>query len=889
MAHIFTTILNMSLTSSIVILVVLLARLCLKKAPKIYSYLLWAVVLFRLLCPVSFSLPVSVLAPVSEASTSTASTYTGSMEYISVPERPEPQHTQPPVQSEPPVQEENNDTPIIPEQNAPAAVVEQQAVKKSAGEIALTILGWVWAIGMVGVLGFTTWQTLALKRKLDTAFIIRGNIFESEQIDTAFILGVFNPKIYLPLGLPFDIQKAVVSHEQTHQRRGDHIVKLVSYIALAIHWFNPLVWISFKLMCDDMEKSCDEAVIRTMNERGYTMDSTKKAYGHMLLALGGGKQHIFSPVSFAENSTKARVKNVVAYNRVARNTAITLAVACALVALLCIFNPTGVAATTDVDDSTSSAENDINITLVNVNGTKYRSDETELVLSEAYDLSFLVNFPLLEHLEISCDGTADYSGLQHCKNLKQLDINTYRLDDISFLEHCPQLEYLGLHCTFISDLSPILHCTGLNELQLTGISSLKDYSPIGRLSNLKSLTLNVHHTLSQENISEINFSGMTQLEHLSYIDAGDLSFLRDIPNLRSLDARIFTDADIENIAAVSRLERLEFASFYYEEQETMLDFAPLRKLEKLEYVYAYTDSFWIRENVDNSKAAFDYISSSLLQALPADSIRSLELIGGYSITQESGKYLGRFANLESLVIDLFEGTYSLEFLSENKNLKELSICALYGNIHLNGTVKLPAIESLLVDGLNTDSFSEIGKLNNLKKLDIIIGYDGEEIIDASYLCELTKLESLRLDVDYISNASAMASLTELKSLDLTTALTDISWLASMENLEEVVLNDWKGSDGDYIEDGTVIETKIKQLDISSLSDKAGLKKLTLYGFLSDLSMLENCRKLKHLGVYEFDERCAEVNDLYYAQFEEFQKEHPYCVISYASNGEAAYY
>ena len=506
MATAFTTILNMSLTASIIILIVLLARLCLKKAPKIYSYLLWAVVLFRLLCPVSFSLPVSVLAPVSEASTSTSSAYTASMEYISIPERPsnvQSQNEHGLGENTMPV--DGDTTPVV--NDKPAAVVEQQAVKKPAGEIALTVLGWLWAAGMAGVLGFTTWQTISLKRRLADACVIRGNIFESEKIDTAFILGVFNPKIYLPLDLPFDIQKAVVAHEQTHQRRGDHIVKLVSYAALAIHWFNPLVWLSFKLMCDDMEKSCDEAVLREMNNRGYSMKSIKKAYGNMLLVLGGGKQHIFSPVSFAENSTKSRVKNVVAYNRIARNMGVGLAVVCVLIALLCVINPTGAAAVvaSDADVTVSGSEekeraeveHDPNAVQLTIGDVTFWSDVTELDLSghELGDISALAQCTRLESLNLSETYIADISVLPQIPTLKHLNLS----GNIVY-------KYIENHEAVIpsfSDWTPLSRCTGLLSLDVSDCAAT-DLSFLHPLTELQELDISSENSFGFYLINDIS-------------------------------------------------------------------------------------------------------------------------------------------------------------------------------------------------------------------------------------------------------------------------------------------------------------------------------------------------------------------------------------------------
>ena len=868
MATVFTTILNMSLTASIIILVVLLARLCLKKAPKIYSYLLWVVVLFRLLCPVSLSLPVSVLAPVSEASATAGTSYTASMEYITVPQRPEPQHTQSPVQGGSPVQDENNIASVEPEQNAPAVVVEQQA-KRSAGEIVLTVLGWLWAAGMAAVLGFTTWQTLALKRKLDTAFIVRGNIFESEQIDTAFILGVFNPKIYLPLDLPFDIQKAVVAHEQTHQRRGDHIVKLVSYLVLAVHWFNPLVWLSFKLMCDDMEKSCDEAVLREMNNRGYSMKSIKKAYGNMLLVLGGGKQHIFSPVSFAENSTKSRVKNVVAYNRIARNMGVGLAVVCVLVALLCVVNPTGAAAVvasdTDVtasgseDKESAELEHDPNAVEITIGDVTFWSDVTELDLSgrRLDDISALAQCTRLESLNLSSTHITDISVLAQIPTLKRLDLSyngnenengfetyydsetgTYLpydcIDDWSALSKCKNLVFLNLSNSGVSDLSVLSSLTNLQGLDISDNYKVAVTDEPGHKS--------VNRTFENKEVSDA-LRGLRYL-NLSNLSLEEISFVGSLDALEELNLSGNSIMDISVLAQIPTLKKLDLSRNVYDERNEDGDRVLYPSFGNWSVLGQCTGL--VSLNISETGVT----DLSFLQSLT--NLQELNLSGNgidiYSFSPEKRRRYIQTVENEAVIgtltklryLNLYElGLDDISFISSLTELEELNISHNYIT--------------------NLSSLNEHAKLKKLICEDNYFGFFEryESVYQPEFPYGLTALEELHVEYSYFSDFKGIADCTKMRVLYAPYDWNNIELLAEMKHLESLSISTPLEKTDNLSSLSGIKELRclsISAFDVSGIEHLSSLENLELHE-VGDISPIEKCSNLKELNLdfsYETD-------------------------------------
>lgn len=291
----FTSVIRMSLTASYAILFVLLARLLMKKAPKIFSYALWSVVLFRLLCPFSFE-SVWSLFPANE----------------------------------PPVLREVLFVPTTPHSSASVPDAASTIPAAPTGPAILpdwnTIAGMVWLLGIAVLLIASTVSLIKLRSRLRGAVLYRDNIYLSGQLETAFVIGFFRPKIYLPANLSDAEQSFILLHEQTHIKRLDHIVKAVSFLALCLHWFNPLVWLAFTLSGKDMEMSCDEAVIKQFG------NEIKKDYSTSLLTLAAGKRLPGGvPLAFGEGDTKGRIRHVLDYKKPA-----FWVVAIAVVALVCV-------------------------------------------------------------------------------------------------------------------------------------------------------------------------------------------------------------------------------------------------------------------------------------------------------------------------------------------------------------------------------------------------------------------------------------------------------------------------------------------------------------------------------------------------------------------------
>jgi beta-lactamase regulating signal transducer with metallopeptidase domain len=298
----FPQILSMTLTASLVIVLVLVARLALRRVPKIFSYALWAVVLFRLVCPVSFSSPFSLVPGGSGSAVSGwGDDYVGqTMLYENF--RPEYQTAV-----------DHGIAPIPAQGDSGSYVVTAPDGISPPATVASTVwpvLGGIWLAGIAGMLAYSVISLLRLRRRLVGAVRLRDNIWLADHIATPFVLGVLRPRIYLPSALPLEERSYIILHEQTHIRRGDHLVKILAFLVLCVHWFNPLVWAAFLFSMRDMEMCCDERVLRELGEK------VRGDYSASLLRLATGRRIIAgTPLAFGEGDTRDRVQNVLRYKK----------------------------------------------------------------------------------------------------------------------------------------------------------------------------------------------------------------------------------------------------------------------------------------------------------------------------------------------------------------------------------------------------------------------------------------------------------------------------------------------------------------------------------------------------------------------------------------------
>lgn len=287
MVEVFYRCLQIGLSGSIMILAVLLLRPFLRKAPRNISCLLWLLVALRLLVPFHLESPLSLQPKQFRQSTQIAMTPETNSPSAELP-FPEVPSNQAPL---------NDRSPIPPVSHEPEMQPEQ-------------VLAAVWISGASAVLLYTAVSYLVLRYRVRDAVKSPDGTRESDRISGAFLLGYLRPQVYIPTGLSIQDRGFILSHELSHRRRGDHWWKLLGMLCLSIHWYNPLVWLSYALLCRDIEVACDEQVIQNM--------ALEQRQSYSMALLNSGKRlsgFLCYPVAFGEISLKQRIHNVLSYRK----------------------------------------------------------------------------------------------------------------------------------------------------------------------------------------------------------------------------------------------------------------------------------------------------------------------------------------------------------------------------------------------------------------------------------------------------------------------------------------------------------------------------------------------------------------------------------------------
>ena len=332
----FSNLVDISLTASIVILVVIGIRQLLKRTPKVFSYALWGIVLLRLLIPISIESPVSIVPD--------QTTISNVMEFNEV---------LPEIEFETPQDRANNEWI---RENTPADEPFTQTSRVFNAEVYLTI---AWLVGMSVIMAASLISYGKLRKKVRVCVPFRKGIYIADDIDTPFVMGIFRPTIYLPGTLDRAERKYIIAHERHHIRRGDHIFKALGFLALTVHWFNPLVWVAFVLANRDMEMSCDEAVIRKFGEdvrADYSASLLNLATGHRLFAG--------TPLAFGEGNPTSRVRNLAKWKKPKRWIILICVILCVVLAVCLLTNQKD-----DFDWSSTRMEGPTTCTLGDLNYT----------------------------------------------------------------------------------------------------------------------------------------------------------------------------------------------------------------------------------------------------------------------------------------------------------------------------------------------------------------------------------------------------------------------------------------------------------------------------------------------------------------------------------------
>ena len=311
MSGIFLKLLNLSISASWLVLVVLALRLVLKRAPKWVNVLLWGMVALRLMLPFSIESALSLIPSAETVSPEVvqfdpAPTITSGVTII-----------------------DNAVNPSLSESFAAAPLASVNPLY-----VWTYLAGWVWLIGLAAMLAYALVSYLRLRRRVSASIPLWENIYVCDEVPSPFILGIVRPRIYLPSALDEAQRGSVLSHERAHLARRDHWWKPLGFALLAVYWFNPLLWLAYTLLCRDIELACDERVLRGMDA------GQVKAYSSALLACSVPRRMLAAcPLAFGEVGVGARVKNALRYKKPAFWVVAASVAVCVVVAVCFLTNP----------------------------------------------------------------------------------------------------------------------------------------------------------------------------------------------------------------------------------------------------------------------------------------------------------------------------------------------------------------------------------------------------------------------------------------------------------------------------------------------------------------------------------------------------------------------
>ena len=327
MADVFIKTLNMGIAASWLILAVVVLRILLKRAPKRFRLLLWAVVGLRLVLPVSIESALSLVP--------SAQTLPEGVMYAAAPEL-------------------NTGIAALNDAINPAftaAFAPEPAASANPLQVLLPVASVIWLAGAAVMLLWALVSWLRLRRRVAEAVMLEVNKFEIERVASPFVLGLIRPRIYLPFGLDEGAREQVLTHERAHIARGDHVIKPIGWLILAVYWYNPLVWLAYALFCRDIELACDERVIRRLPVSG------RADYSQALLDLSRPHHGVGAcPLAFGESAVKGRVKSVLTYKRPAFWLIMLAAVLCIGAAVCFLTDPKA-----EADDSVQNDSHDYGI------------------------------------------------------------------------------------------------------------------------------------------------------------------------------------------------------------------------------------------------------------------------------------------------------------------------------------------------------------------------------------------------------------------------------------------------------------------------------------------------------------------------------------------------
>ncbi|WP_418421842.1 M56 family metallopeptidase [Butyribacter intestini] len=329
--NIFVYLLHNSIAVCVVILTVFAVRLFLRRAPKKYSYILWAIVGIYLLCPIRLSSPISIYSLINNVSDTFLEHHSLPLNAKNFADKNKTYNEKNQKTKDSNKSKFDNVSSTNKNQKTKQNQNNTAGTENISQSLTVTTTAYIWLCGCIVLLVrnlFLIWRT---KQTVLMAIRRKDNIYESEYISTPFVLGIVRPKIYIPFNLSEQEREYILKHEQYHIRRKDQIIKICAYILCVIYWFQPLIWFAYFVMIRDMEMSCDEYVLKN------SKSDIRAAYSTSLLKLATKTEDFNAGLpAFGESDIRKRVKNIMKFNAKKKWVSVVAAIAVVIVGVSCL-------------------------------------------------------------------------------------------------------------------------------------------------------------------------------------------------------------------------------------------------------------------------------------------------------------------------------------------------------------------------------------------------------------------------------------------------------------------------------------------------------------------------------------------------------------------------
>ena len=494
MTDLFYTVVNMSISAGVLVLVVLLLRLLFRKAPKWVTVLLWGLVAIRLICPFALETPFSLMPTAEWITESTSSPYNyDNLYFDSVPADR--------IQADPYVGKDLN----VQYYYSPI----QPPIEINRGVSAAFVLNCIWLTGVAAMLIYMLISCICVMRRVHGTKQFRNNIHTGESVYSPFVFGLIRPRIYLPENMDTVSQHYVIAHEEAHLHRLDYLWKPLGFLLLSVHWFNPLIWLGYILLCRDIEMACDQRVIRNM-------DSEERAdYSETLLLCSTGRHMISTcPLAFGEVGVKERIKSVLSYKKPGIWMIAAALIVCGAAGVFFLTNPITVR-NPWVQEYVPGQEN----ILGRVDKEKYESVSEDFAIgADKYGRAVFKNpqkaFSTMK--ELCSDGLALISETQGLAPISQRNYGTYKIYGWQMTEGSAEAQ---TQAAFISGFLDIYENSFTREIPNTDLPD-----PTLEADIIPPYALDI--TEAKEQLDYI--AGRLDFYQNSYTEEPDSTLLRDI-------------------------------------------------------------------------------------------------------------------------------------------------------------------------------------------------------------------------------------------------------------------------------------------------------------------------------------------------------------------------